>query len=128
MSAYCGAKEVPKGRVRGTARECQEKSQIRFYGLESVPKEYTEKRITRSNITMSLINQRAEELKLKRANENIEYYTNMMNTHDPGTKKYEFGKEQLTKVEKTVPKIKKNLEEAIKKKKEIQAKYDAQPE
>lgn len=30
---YCGIKKVPKGRKRGTVKECKEAKQIRYYGL-----------------------------------------------------------------------------------------------
>ena len=30
---YCGIKKVPKGRRRGTSKECKESNQIRYYGL-----------------------------------------------------------------------------------------------
>ncbi len=33
---YCGIKVPPKGKKRGTAKECASKSQIRYYGLEEI--------------------------------------------------------------------------------------------
>jgi hypothetical protein len=35
---YCGIKEVPQGKRRGTAEECAECKQIRYYGLEKIDK------------------------------------------------------------------------------------------
>ncbi len=54
---YCGAKtKIPKGKTRGTAKECVDASQIRYYGIEQLDEE-TKKRaqnkgkrnLTRSN-------------------------------------------------------------------------------
>jgi len=36
---YCGVKKVPKGSRRGTAKECAEANQIRYYGRKKVDKE-----------------------------------------------------------------------------------------
>ena len=33
---YCGAKEVPAGKRRGTASECVKSNQIRYYGIEAI--------------------------------------------------------------------------------------------
>ena len=36
---YCGVKDPPKDRTRGTAEQCAKSGQIRYYGLEKVDKE-----------------------------------------------------------------------------------------
>jgi hypothetical protein len=33
---YCGIKDVPKGRKRGTMKECAERNEIRYFGLNKV--------------------------------------------------------------------------------------------
>ena len=35
-AAYCGAKEVPKGKRRGSMKECANASQIRYYGIKKI--------------------------------------------------------------------------------------------
>lgn len=35
-SIYCGADKVPKNHRRGNMKECAEKGQIRYYGIEKV--------------------------------------------------------------------------------------------
>lgn len=37
IKPYCGINEVPKNKYRGTAGECYNKNQIRYYGLNKVP-------------------------------------------------------------------------------------------
>ena len=32
---YCGLNKIPKGRHRGTYKECSDKHQVRFWGLQS---------------------------------------------------------------------------------------------
>jgi len=34
--SYCSVGDVPKGRKRGTMKECAEKNQIRYYGLKKI--------------------------------------------------------------------------------------------
>ena len=38
--SYCGKGPVPKGKTRGTAKECLRKNQVRFYGVEKIPEKY----------------------------------------------------------------------------------------
>lgn len=37
---YCGIDKVPKGKIRGTARQCLDKNQVRYYGIEEIPEKY----------------------------------------------------------------------------------------
>lgn len=39
---YCGIKNVPKGRRRGTMKECLEKGQVSYYGLNKIDKKVLE--------------------------------------------------------------------------------------
>lgn len=39
---YCGVEELEKNQRRGTAKECAELKQIRYYGLKKVNKEVAE--------------------------------------------------------------------------------------
>ena len=36
---YCGARKVPKNRVRGTSQQCIKSGQARYYGIMSVENE-----------------------------------------------------------------------------------------
>lgn len=36
---YCGINDVPKGKRRGTPKECYDSKQVRYYGLEIIPEE-----------------------------------------------------------------------------------------
>ena len=36
---YCGARKVPKNRVRGTSEQCIKSGQARYYGIMSVENE-----------------------------------------------------------------------------------------
>ena len=33
---YCGSKDVPKNKVRGTMQQCAEKGEIRYYGIKKI--------------------------------------------------------------------------------------------
>jgi hypothetical protein len=39
MKPYCGCKQVPRGKKRGTETECAKISQVRYWGIEKVSKD-----------------------------------------------------------------------------------------
>lgn len=41
---YCGIGKVPKGKKRGTAKECLNANQVRYYGIEQIDEKYLEKK------------------------------------------------------------------------------------
>lgn len=41
---YCGINKVPKGKKRGTAKECAKANQIRYYGIEQIDPDLLKKK------------------------------------------------------------------------------------
>ena len=39
---YCGINRIPKGKRRGTAKECYNSKQVRYYGMEVIPNDVLE--------------------------------------------------------------------------------------
>lgn len=35
-NVYCGVAKIPKGQKRGSAKECLDKNQVRYYGIEKI--------------------------------------------------------------------------------------------
>ena len=72
---YCGISKVPKGYRLGTATECLNKGQVRYYGLELVETTKTTKSIE-SQIKNSQEKLLMIKLKAKKLKENINYEKN----------------------------------------------------
>ena len=72
---YCGISKVPKGYRLGTATECLNKGQVRYYGLELVETTKTTKSIE-SQIKKSQEKLLMIKLEAKKLKENINYEKN----------------------------------------------------
>lgn len=56
---YCGIKNTPKGKQRGTAEECYNADQVRYYGLEKIdPTKFTKKKKKTVSLEELLIQQK----------------------------------------------------------------------
>ena len=63
---YCGISKVPKGYRLGTATECLNKGQVRYYGLELVQSTKSiESQFKKLNDKLLMIKLKAKKLKIK---------------------------------------------------------------
>ena len=63
---YCGISKVPKGYRLGTATECLNKGQVRYYGLELVQTTKSiESQFKKLNDKLLMIKLKAKKLKIK---------------------------------------------------------------
>jgi hypothetical protein len=51
---YCGFKKVPKGKKRGTAKQCFTSNQIRYYGIKAIDEDLLESLLHRKKKGPSL--------------------------------------------------------------------------
>jgi hypothetical protein len=74
---YCGSKDVPKGKRRGSMKECADKNQLCYYGVKKIDKKLLDsvnkkgpKKISRERIMIKLVEHR---VRVKRLTEAVKY-------------------------------------------------------
>lgn len=60
---FCGVNRIPKGKQLGTARQCANKKQIRYYGLVKVEKDILKKQV---DLAVTLLD---ESIKMRKLND-----------------------------------------------------------
>lgn len=121
---YCGTKVVPVGQVRGSAKECLQSSQVRFYGINKIdPALLKQKKYKKQSTYTNQLNKMVAALQgMKRAlNKNESSVKNtkdrLSNTNDK-KEKTRLNK-RIISDEKKIEKIKNRMKIKINKYKEL---------
>lgn len=62
---YCGILKVPKGKVRGTPKQCLALNQIRYYGLEPIDKILLQRKKRPTRASPNLIKEQLKQKKIE---------------------------------------------------------------
>jgi hypothetical protein len=65
--AYCGIGAVPRKKSRGTAKECVEKNQVRYWGAEKLDRKTLKSLISAKNLEDMLFKLKSVEFAIKAA-------------------------------------------------------------